>query len=139
MNVNFSRLKTSILSPRVTTVQRGSSLNLQCVVQEHEKSPEKITWVINGTRLDFQVSLFTQNRQKSWKKTVFLRSSSTQMLLFSILHDHYKSIWITNFEVRMNFIVVTQICCLLCTGSLTQAAMMMVRYGTTLPLWRHWV
>jgi hypothetical protein len=48
------RMKTTILSPRLTTVQRGSILNLLCVVSEHERPPQRIAWIINGTILDFQ-------------------------------------------------------------------------------------
>jgi hypothetical protein len=65
---NF-RLKTTILSPRVTTVQRGSILNLLCVVSEHDKPPHRIAWVINGTILDFQVSIPIKYHERNlqWK------------------------------------------------------------------------
>ena len=54
------RLKTTILSPRLTTVQRGSILNLLCVVSEHDRAPGFETHFISNFKRNFEFLNFSQ-------------------------------------------------------------------------------
>jgi len=69
------RQQTSILAPRVVTHQPGDTLNLDCVVTEHQVPPPYFTWYIAGKPLDFSVHRGGLKLEEEFKK----RSSASRL------------------------------------------------------------